>query len=273
MKMTTRYGFLLVMSVMAIASVGLSQEGPPPGPPGDQDGQGAEQQTVSGAVMNFNYGPRGDVNGLILSSDGKITQINFPPQMAKTIKASVAVGDHVAALVEEEHGPQGRGGPGGQDGGPGGGPGGGGGDAQADQPKASHPVYRLERLTDAHGKQIGAGHSPRKEVHVQSTIKAVNYDMRGTPNGAQLASGEFVQIAPQEAEGMNLKASQSLTVDGMESTSPEGTVVIMATAINGTEVQGDNGGPGGGGGGGPGGGGPGGGGGDNGGPPGPPPGQ
>jgi hypothetical protein len=231
MKKPNRFTVLLAMSVLALANVALAQEVPPPPPPQDAPADAQTTQALKGKVKSFNFDNRGELNGLILADSDKIIQINFPPQIAKTVKAGIAVGEQVFANVTAERGPPPRG----PDGGPGGAP-------TPDPVQATHPVYRLVTLTDSKGKQIDAlAAGARKPIHVESAVKAVNYDMRGTPNGAQLFSGEFVSISPREAQGLNLAANQSLVIDGYENTSPEGTVLIAAVSVNGTFVRPDRG--------------------------------
>jgi hypothetical protein len=144
--------------------------------------------------------------------------------------------------------------------------------------KPDHPVMRAVSVTDAKGKEYKMP-SPedRKAIHVEGSVKAMNYDARGSANGVQLDSGEVVLMSPQDAKVLDLSAGKKVTADGVGEKLPSGVTMIEGNTVNGITVHaGGPGGPRGQGGGGqrgPRGGGQGGPGGPGGGENGPPPGQ
>jgi len=81
-------------------------DAPPPRPPGPP-GPGARWQwlDVSGQVREPLYGPRGDLNGALLT-DG--TQVHLPPGRAQDLRADLAAGRTLVAAGYGVSGPYGR---------------------------------------------------------------------------------------------------------------------------------------------------------------------
>ncbi|HUO10644.1 MAG TPA: hypothetical protein VM008_20250 [Phycisphaerae bacterium] len=250
--------FAAAILAAAVAGTGV-YAADPAAPGGGMSAQEQQEMTISGAVQSFNIGPRGGVEGMMVTVDGKAAQVNFGPELGALISQSVAVGDEVKATVQPDHGapPPPGGGPGARRNGRG--PGGGGPEDGAGGPpdggpnggmgpggqKADHPVYRLVSLTDAKGKEIHAP-SPedRKAVHLEGSVKAVNYDARGLANGAQMENGDVVRMSPEDAKLLALASGMKLTVDGIATKMPTGNSMIDAHTVNGINVH--SGGPGGG---------------------------
>jgi hypothetical protein len=206
-----------------------------------------QNRSIAGPVQSFNYGPRG-AEGIVLSTNGTIVQMNMPPDLAAQVMQSVKVGDEVKVTGEIDNGPPPRppgrqdgmeGGPqGGPQGGPGEGPQGGPQGGPGGGPQADHAVYRLLTLTDAKGKQYkSTGPGGRKMVHAEGTVKILNYDRRGTVNGAHLENGDVVHLGPREAEEAEIAVGKKLTVDGAAQRLPEGGNLIEAQMVNGVDVR------------------------------------
>jgi hypothetical protein len=89
---------------------------PPPAPPGQAryvpqprvpfpQAASSPSTVVTGAVRSFNYGPDGQVNGLILSNG---TVIYFPPEYADHVTRIIAVSGRVRVTGEQRTSPAGK---------------------------------------------------------------------------------------------------------------------------------------------------------------------
>jgi hypothetical protein len=246
--MNKRTKTLSILIGLLMAGSAVAADGPGPG---DQDRGPGETATLSGVVDHFNLDRRGSINAIILKDGDRLAQLNFAPDQSAAISAATSVGQKIQAT------------------------------AMAEPSNADHPVYRLQSLTGADGKRVEiSGPEDGKSIHVDGTVKHLNYTPRGEVDGAVLDSGDFLQLGPGGAEDVGLTMGQKISADGTARPMSDGHNLINADKVNGTEIS-HPGGPGGGGpdgggpGGGPGGGGPGGpGGGPDGGPMnGPPPGN
>ena len=118
---------LIAAAILATAVLGTGAYAADPAAGGGMSSPEQQQEmTIAGAVQSFNFGPRGGVEGIMVTADGKPVQVNFGPELGALISQSVAVGDSVKATVRPDNGPPPppSGGPGGRRGGRG--PGGGG---------------------------------------------------------------------------------------------------------------------------------------------------
>jgi hypothetical protein len=125
---------LLVAATFSMAAEG-DDNGPPdrpgardsgPGGPGEQH-QKVENQKFGGTVAQFNFTPRGERDGILLTSDGKLVQLNFSPRDASKLSGAISVGDQISA------------------------------EAAPERAHADHAVCRLQKLTTASGKEISMG--------------------------------------------------------------------------------------------------------------------
>lgn len=64
----------------------------------------ADAETVRGKVKAFHENPKGDRDGLILTSG---TEVRFPPHLGEKVTGAVAVGDEVRVVGESHKGPKG----------------------------------------------------------------------------------------------------------------------------------------------------------------------
>jgi len=244
-------GLTLVTSIAILMTVNMSRAA-------DSDlktpTRDPEAKKFSGTVQQFNYTPRGERDGLLLTSDGKLVQLNFPPQEASKLAEGVAVGDQISA----EGVPEGT--------------------------EADHTVCRLQKLTTAKGAEIaiaeppargrgpggegppdrGPGErgtadrgprtreggprtadrgqrserAPEKTETVKGVVKYLNHGPRGEVDGAVLESGDFVHIGPREAEEAKLAVGQDISVEGQSLKMPDGhTMIEHPTKINDKEVS------------------------------------
>jgi hypothetical protein len=107
-------------------------------------------------------------------------------------------------------------------------------------PKPDHEVFHAVSVTDSKGTTYGnpEGGPPKPQtVHIESKIKSANYDRQGIANGFTVDSGELVLVPPPEGKKLGLKVGDSVKVDGnLIPNNNQGTVVV-ATNINGNEIQ------------------------------------
>ena len=229
--------------------------GPPDGPPARRPASAPDQgeaKKFTGSIAQFNYTPRGERDGILLTADGKLVQLNFPPFEAEKLGDAVAVGDSITA------------------------------EGHAEPVRADHTVARLEKLTTAKGKEIELGGPPRprgeaepgqgpdqrsgerprqrsasnpsngsdqagpprreraapKTETVKGVVKSLNRGGRGEVDGALLESGDFIRIGAREAEEIKLAVGQEISVEGYAVKMPDGhTMISFPTKINDKEIE------------------------------------
>ena len=195
------------------AQSGLAQAAPPPGggppapPPG---GQWVAPQTVqiSGTVQGFNYAPRGEVEGLMIKTADRVVQINLPRDLGPIIASKAAVGSQVQLSAIPQMG------------------------------MPDHPVYDFYSMKSGDREIRMPSPADEKFVHVEATVKQLNYARHGEVNGAVLDSGDFVHFGPDAAGALNLQPGMKLTLDGVARpmlTGPHQS--IEAVAVNGQMLQ------------------------------------
>jgi hypothetical protein len=140
---------------------------------------------LSGTVSNYNFGPRGNVEALMIKTSDKTIQVNLPPPLAPFATQAAAVGASVNLSAYPEMG------------------------------LPDHPVYEMASLKNEQGRELKQP-SPddRKFVHQEGTVKTLNYGRLGEVNGAVLDSGDFVHLGPAAAS-VKLAVGQKITVDGV----------------------------------------------------------
>ncbi|MGN6369661.1 MAG: hypothetical protein ACTHN5_15485 [Phycisphaerae bacterium] len=238
MKTSPRFLLTAILAAAALFPASAIAADDPAAQAASSDDQ---HRTMVGPVQSFNFGPRG-IEGIILSTNGTIVQLNLPPELADQIARTVAVGDQIQVTGRIDNGPpppppRGPDAMGGPNGGPQDGPGGPGPDAPQ-RPQSDHPVYRLLTLTDAKGNHYHAQNpQSRKQVRIEGTIKSLNYDRRGMIAGAHLDNGDVVHIGPRESQDLGLAPNMKITVEGMAQTLPGGGQFIDAQSVNGMNVR------------------------------------
>jgi hypothetical protein len=204
-------------------------------------------------VLSINLSPMGMAEGIIAKSKNDVAQINFAPDVALEFSRLVKVGDIVeVTIVPDNQGPNGPpggrqgpggmgpgpGGPGGENmNGPGAGPMGGMGPGGMQAAMPAHPLFRLLVLRTADGKTVGMEPGRQSFARVEGTIKALNYDRRGTTNGAQLDTGDLVRLGPREAQRVELKVGARITAEGMAFPLPTGKLSLQAQRVNDQDVR------------------------------------
>lgn len=209
-----RFGAVALVSAAAQAALAQPAPGEPPArpavappPPGAADPQRIAPATtpLQGTVQGYNYAPRGEIEGLMLKSGARIVQVNLPHELAAVVSQAGGVGSEVRIEAIPAMG------------------------------MPDHPVYEFYAMDAGQGRRIKLP-SPQDErfVHLEGSIKQLNYGRRGEVNGAVLDSGDFVHVGPAAAATMNLAIGQKITVDGIGRPMLAGPhQSIDPTAING----------------------------------------
>ena len=165
--------------------------------------------SMNGIVERFNYGPKGNIDSLLIKCDGKLVQANFPPQVGAKVKKAVTVGDEVSITgVPEER-------------------------------KGDHPVYKIEKLT-VKGKEMTFPEPtpPSKEkCSLEGVVKYLNFARHGEVDGVVLESGDYIHLGPHAAQDLKVAVGQTIKAEGMATTLPGGRKVMeQPERVNGVEL-------------------------------------
>lgn len=214
----------LLVAALAMTTVCLAQSTSIAKPPGaktkaDPAQPAMEPQWLSGTIEGFNFGPRGDIESLMLKDGDQVRQVSFPPDASLAIVEAVTGRERIRIAAVPE------------------------------QSVAPHPVYRLVSLTTKDEQLLtldrlpGKAKAPRPQtrgsertVHVDATVKQLNYGRRGEVNGVQIDGGDFVHLGPEASARLTLAVGQQLSVDGIARPMMRGRSVIEATAVNGIAI-------------------------------------
>ena len=169
-------------------------------------------EKFQGILQEFNFSPKGGIEGFLLHFDGQTVQVNVTAEVGFAVVRGI--GQQVEATVEPESG-------------------------SAKHPtRGDHPVYQLMTLTGADGKTlIHSSPGNADIVTVQGTVKRINYARHGEPNGVILESGEFIYLKPEGMKRIELKHGDQVTVEGTAAMMPLGQQVIEAKTVNGNAVM------------------------------------
>ena len=178
------------------------------GMPGENGGGQGEKIDCEVTVASYNYSPRGEIDGLIVSThDNNTVQVNFPPPMADKVVKAAEVGAKVRVEAEKF---------GGSD---------------------DHEMWQLRRILTADGKTVaGEEQAESAPAHSDGVVKSLNYNRRGDVDGVVLDNGDFIHLGPG-ADQMDLKVGSKVAADGNGRAMKRGGKVIEAEKINGEEVN------------------------------------
>ena len=128
-------------------------------------------EKFQGLLQDFNFGPKGGIEGFLLHSDGQTVQVNvsFRRRFRGCQRDWPARRSHGRTRPENRQAANG-----------------------------DHPVYSLVD-SDRHRRQdidfLGTAES--ETVTVQGDVKRINYDRHGAANGVVLDSGDFIRMKPR----------------------------------------------------------------------------
>ena len=174
------------------------------------------ESTLKGTVRAFNFAPKGEVDGLLIDVDGRVVQVNIPPEKARGARQMVGL------AVEMVIGPEPK---------------------VADHPKGDHPVHKFVAFA---GESPAAepDHEPRPKhgpehaepVEVSGKVERLNYAKHGEANGVVLDTGDFVHLKPDGMKAAGLRVGQEVTARGKATASESGKRAIEADVVNGEEI-------------------------------------
>lgn len=170
---------------------------------------GRQVEKFHGVLQDFNFSPKGVVEGFLLQTDAGTIQVNVTADIGFAVVRGM--GQTVEAVVEPE---------------------------STKARRSGHPVYHLVALHTAEGKPlIFAEPGNAEDVTVQGTVKRLNYSKNGAADGAILGSGDFVYLKPSGMKHCALKVGDAVTAEGSATRTPLGQRLIKATTLNGKAIK------------------------------------
>jgi hypothetical protein len=181
-----------------------------PRPKGAAKNQERTLERFHGVLEEFNFSPKGGVEGFLLHSEGKTVQVNVTSDVGFAVVRGI--GQNVEATVEAEP-------------------------PSAKHSDGEHPVYSLVTLHGADGKVLICSDTGDGEITtVQGVVKRINYARHGEANGVVLQSGDFIHVKPEGMKRVALTVGDQVTAEGKSTLMPLGQQVIQAKTINGIDV-------------------------------------
>ena len=185
----------------------------------------SEPQALRGRVKELNFAPKGEIDGLLIEADGRVTQVNLGPDHAG--RARGLVGQDVEVRVGHEP-------------------------KVDDHPRGDHPVFKLVAFADEDGtaEHKTQGHKPPEHkphghkphphpepAEVTGTVRRLNYAKHGEANGVVLDTGDFVHLKPDGMKLLGLAVGQGVTASGPALAGESGGKVVEAEVVNGIKVH------------------------------------
>lgn len=162
---------------------------------------------VEGRFQHLIYSPKGDIEGLLIATDGVPTQFVSDPHDRAFADQAGALREGQAVVVE--------------------------GTVAGPSPKGepAHCVYTFVRLAEVDG-QTPEPPSLHGEVH--GAIVRFNYARHGAANGVILDTGDFVHTRPEGLEKLGLQVGDKIRAEGSARPLVTGSGrVIEARSVNG----------------------------------------
>ncbi len=167
-------------------------------------------EKLRGALQEFNFSPKGGIEGFLLHSGGQTVQVNVTADVGFAVVRGI--GQNVEATVEPDS-------------------------DSVKHGKGDHPVYSLVTLTGTDGKAlIHAGAGDEKIATVEGIVKRINFARHGAANGVVLDSGDFIYLSPEGMKRIGLKVGDKVTAEGTAALMPLGQQVIEAKTVNGVAL-------------------------------------
>ncbi len=155
-------------------------------------------------VRNYNFSPKGGLEGLIVEAGGKVAQVVCPPHLGEELAGAVAEGAEVELNVEPA--------------------------PPSDKGPAAHPVYHLTGVPET-------GPTPRV-AGFRGVVARFNYAKHGEANGVVLDTGDFVHLKPGGMRQVGLKVGDEVVAEGDSRPMEFGGRVVEASLVNGRAIQG-----------------------------------
>ena len=161
-----------------------------------------KQMRLKAIVEEFNFSPKGLIEGLLVKVADQRLQVNFGDD--RDVAETFTIGQEIAMIVEHNL-------------------------PTDDHSAAEHPVYRFVRLESADDiAQEGENYKDTGVVVVTGIIKRLNYSKHGEPNGVVLENGDYVHLKPEGMRQAGFKVGQTVTAIGDSRPTWNGKRVIEA---------------------------------------------
>lgn len=167
--------------------------------------------SVEGRFQHLVYSPRGGVEGVLIDTDGVLTQFVFDRHDEGAAPAFAGLQAGQALVIEgTEEGPSPKG-------------------------EAGHTVYRFERLASVDGE---APRHTDADADIAGTVVRFNYARHGEANGVVLDTGDFVHTRPDGFARLGLKVGDKVRAEGHAQPLATGEGrVVEAVKVNGRPVR------------------------------------
>lgn len=167
--------------------------------------------SVEGRFQHLIYSPKGHIEGVLIDTDGVLTQFVFDRHDEDAAAAFAGLKSGQALVIEGiEEGPSPKG-------------------------DAEHTVYRFERLASVDGKvprQVDTAGS------IDGKVVRFNYARHGQANGVVLDTGDFVHTKPAGLARLALKVGDKVRAEGRSQPLATGQGrVVEAVRVNGQALQ------------------------------------
>lgn len=168
---------------------------------------------VEGRFQHLIYSPRGEIEGLLIDTDGVPTQFVTDPRDPATARLLSGLRPGQRLVLEGSEPPPSHHG------------------------DAAHSVYGFERLASVDGKPPEA--RADVDAKVNGIVVRFNYARHGTANGVILDNGDFVHTRPDGLAQLGLKVGDRVRAEGAVRPLADGNGrVIEARTVNGKPVHG-----------------------------------
>ena len=136
---------------------------------------------IEGTLAQFNYSPKGGYEALIVTTKKGPVQVNFEPDQAGVLAATLKTGGKVSFKTGPAH----------------------------EKDDAVHPVCQLISVK-VRGKTLKL----EPKIQVTGNVERLNYALHGEVNGVVLDTGDFVHLKPHGARALSLAVGDKLQADG-----------------------------------------------------------
>ena len=168
---------------------------------------------VQGSFQSLIYGPRGSIEGVLLSQDGEPAQIVFDKHddVSPFAFADLRAGQTVTVEATPQ-GPSPKG-------------------------EAAHAVFGYGRLIAVDGKKPGKQKTASGPAY-QGTVQRLNYARHGEANGVVLDTGDFIHTKPEGMAKLKLRIGDKVQADGDAQWLATGNGwAVEATKVNGKSLH------------------------------------
>lgn len=170
------------------------------------------ERTVRCEVENFNFSPKGGVEGLLVLVDGDRSQIAFPPHVGSSVARAVKVGQVIEVTIRPE--------------------------PASPKGEAVHPVYELVALGGVEAERLDEAGEQEASATAGGVVARLNFAKHGEPNGVVLDSGDFIHLKPDGMRQVGLKIGDRVEATGEARPMELGHRVVEAVEVNGVRLKG-----------------------------------